>query len=737
MFEDLTKFATFWMSIVIGLRRYRPQVNAVASAITGGVGLTARAATRLIDFNVVAYLRPLFAVIIGLQLTLLVIGLLPMVLLSYYPFALAIGFSGVVVMSVLLARYSQMLGVHPIHAVDPLFADDDQILAFGPNHRFSVRNFVSFPAALVAQGLALIIAALLLKVLYGTSTIFCWIIALSGLCSVMIGVSFYEFLITIARGIVSGPGDWAESAMGRLAKTVLDWALPGIDSSNVADLLPKSLASPLKKVINDFEAGYHKWSVPLFIMLAFTVATLSVVAVAFLIAALIIFGIFTKSDIRSGNASLIEAAKSRVVSAQRLISSLAVIAFVARLLELGAFRLHASPVDILPIAFVWSVTALLKEHLCLLFIAAIILFSTFKWLNKLKKFDADQLALPKVLARIAFVVAALWLIVGVAELGGLHIFPDRSFFDRYEHPSTESLHCLNGKQDWDEAYTDMGPSCSPQRQVNNPAAYRYAAESPFEIRPVTCGNIFRCSWCGTFPSTCGMSSDDDSSSTQAPARQPPVAAPPRREQTAPREHSVESPMMMARAEAPASLSLRPDKAAAREAYRPFIERAARQYDLDPDLIRAMIHYESNYNPRAVSRTGCRGLMQLCAAAADRVGVTDPFDPEQSIMGGAAYYRRKLDRHGDHRLALAAYNAGSNNVPGGLDYARVVLRLYQAYQSGVDVASPRRSAPRFASADQVVPERSDPPVSDAASNADTCAGFSDPIREIMRLRGRCP
>lgn len=130
-------------------------------------------------------------------------------------------------------------------------------------------------------------------------------------------------------------------------------------------------------------------------------------------------------------------------------------------------------------------------------------------------------------------------------------------------------------------------------------------------------------------------------------------------------------------------------------------------------------------------------MQLCAAAADTVGVTDPFDPEQSIMGGAAYYRRKLDRHGDHRLALAAYNAGSNNVPGGLDYARVVLRLYQAYQSGVDVAAPRRSAPRFASADQEVPERSDAPVSDAASNADTCAGFSDPIREIMRSRGRCP
>lgn len=736
MFEDLAKFAVFWMSIVIAMRRHRPQVDAVVGALTGGVGLTARAATRLIDFNVVAYLRPLFAAIIGLQLTFLVIGLLPMILLSYYPFALAIGFSGVVVMSVLLARYSQMLGVHPIHAVDPLLADDDQILAFGPNHRFSVRNFVSFPAALAAQGLALIVAALLLKALYGTSTIFCWIIALSGLCSVMIGISFYEFLVTIARGIVSGPGDWAESAMGRLAKTVLDWALPGIDSSNVADLLPKSLVNPLKKFIDDFEAGYHKWSVPVFIVLAFTVATMSVVAVIFLIVTLFIFGLFTKGEMRSGNASLIEAAKNRIVSAQRLISSVAVVVFVARWLELGAFRLHASPIDILPIAELWSITALLKEHLCLLSIAAIIMFSLFRWLNKLKKFDADQLAFPKVLARLAFAPAALWFLVLVAELGGLHIFPDRSFFDRYEHPSTESMHCLNGKQDWDEVYSDMGPSCSSQRQVNNPAAYRYAAESPFEIRPVTCGNIFRCSWCGTFPSTCDGSSDD-SSSTQAPANQAPVAAPPRREQTAPREHSVESPVMMARAEVPASLSLRPDKAAAREAYRPFIERAARQYDLDPDLIRAMIHYESNYNPRAVSRTGCRGLMQLCAAAADTVGVTDPFDPEQSIMGGAAYYRRKLDRHGDHRLALAAYNAGSNNVPGGLDYASVVLRLYQAYQSGVDVAAPRRSAPRFASADQEVPQRSDTPVSDAASNADTCAGFSDPIREVMRSRGRCP
>lgn len=733
MLEDLAKFATFWMSIIIGMRRYRPQVDAVVGAITGGVGLTARAATRLIDFNVVAYLRPLFAVIIGLQLTLLVIGLLPMVLLSYYPFALAIGFSGVAVMSMLLARYSQMLGVHPIHAVDPLFADDDQILAFGPNHRFSVRNFVSFPAALVAQGLVLIVAALLLKALYGTSTIFCWIIALSGLCSVMIGISFYEFLVTIARGIVSGPGDWAESAMGRLAKAILDPALLGIDKSNVAELLPKSLVNPLKKVIDDFEAGYHKWSVPVFIVLAFTVATMSVVAVAFLIVTLFIFGMFTKGEMRSGNASLIEAAKNRIVSAQRLISSVAVIVFVARWLELGAFRLHASPVDILPIAFVWSVTALLKEHLCLLFIAAIILFSTFKWLNKLKKFDADQLALPKVLARIAFGVAALWLIVGVAELGGLHIFPDRSFFDRYEHPSTESLHCLNGKQDWDEAYTDMGPSCSPQRQkrdANNTAAYRHAGESPFQIRPVTCGNILRCSWCGTFPSTCGMSSDDDSSSTQAPARQPPVAAPPRREHTAPREHSVESPMMMARADTHqgrSSKGLRPE-------YEPFIERASALYSVDASLIRAVIHTESRYNPNAVSRVGARGLMQLMPRTAAGLGVTNSFDPEQNIMGGTRYLRRGLDIcQNDLSCTLARYNGGPRGMfsAQARQYAVNVLRRYEQYRSGqirdLNPPSPSRStAPQY----HAVAE-------DPSVNADTCAGFSDPIREIMRSRGRCP
>jgi soluble lytic murein transglycosylase-like protein len=79
-------------------------------------------------------------------------------------------------------------------------------------------------------------------------------------------------------------------------------------------------------------------------------------------------------------------------------------------------------------------------------------------------------------------------------------------------------------------------------------------------------------------------------------------------------------------------------------------------------VKAVIMAESNYNPRAISKMGARGLMQLMPATAEALGVEDCFNPEHNIHGGVRYLRQLLDRFdGNIELALAAYNAGSRKV----------------------------------------------------------------------------
>ena len=93
-----------------------------------------------------------------------------------------------------------------------------------------------------------------------------------------------------------------------------------------------------------------------------------------------------------------------------------------------------------------------------------------------------------------------------------------------------------------------------------------------------------------------------------------------------------------------------------------IQEASDLYQVEPELIRAIIMAESSNNPRAVSKKGARGLMQLMPATAKALGVEDSFDPELNIHGGVRYFRQLLDRFdGDTSMALAAYNAGSKNV----------------------------------------------------------------------------
>lgn len=91
-------------------------------------------------------------------------------------------------------------------------------------------------------------------------------------------------------------------------------------------------------------------------------------------------------------------------------------------------------------------------------------------------------------------------------------------------------------------------------------------------------------------------------------------------------------------------------------------QAAEKYQVPVNLLKAVAKAESNFDPKAVSHCGASGIMQLMPQTAASLGVTDVFDPEQNIMGGAKYLRQMLDRYdGDVKLTLAAYNAGSGNV----------------------------------------------------------------------------
>ena len=97
-------------------------------------------------------------------------------------------------------------------------------------------------------------------------------------------------------------------------------------------------------------------------------------------------------------------------------------------------------------------------------------------------------------------------------------------------------------------------------------------------------------------------------------------------------------------------------------YRDEIAEAAQRHGVEESIIRAIMHAESAYNPRALSRVGAQGLMQLMPATARRFGVSNAFDPRQNIQGGVQYLAWLLKRfNGDLTLAAAGYNAGEGAV----------------------------------------------------------------------------
>ena len=116
-----------------------------------------------------------------------------------------------------------------------------------------------------------------------------------------------------------------------------------------------------------------------------------------------------------------------------------------------------------------------------------------------------------------------------------------------------------------------------------------------------------------------------------------------------------------------------------------VDEKAKLHNIDPQLVRAVIKAESNWNPNAVSPKGALGLMQLMPSTAALLGVADPFDPFENIDGGVRYLKLLFDRfNGNPILALAAYNAGPKlvekkgtvpSIPETIAYVKRVMRYY--------------------------------------------------------------
>lgn len=156
---------------------------------------------------------------------------------------------------------------------------------------------------------------------------------------------------------------------------------------------------------------------------------------------------------------------------------------------------------------------------------------------------------------------------------------------------------------------------------------------------------------------------------------------------------IETPKQPVAAAPVAAAAKRQASPSKKAGYDQLVDEVSRAYGLESALLHAVISVESSYNPKAVSKKGAIGLMQLMPQTAKRYGVIDALDPMQNLSGGAQYLRDLLRMFNNNvSLALAAYNAGEqavvkydNRIPPYRETQRYVPRVldfYRRYQIGV-------------------------------------------------------
>ncbi|MBC2715347.1 MAG: transglycosylase SLT domain-containing protein [Desulfobacteraceae bacterium] len=126
------------------------------------------------------------------------------------------------------------------------------------------------------------------------------------------------------------------------------------------------------------------------------------------------------------------------------------------------------------------------------------------------------------------------------------------------------------------------------------------------------------------------------------------------------------------------------------AYDDIIREASLNHGMQFELIKAMIHAESSFNPNAISKSGAIGLMQIMPENLNAFGISDPFDPRDNVMGGTRYLKQLMKKYNsDVSLSLAAYNAGPSVVdkyndippfPETENYVEKVLTYYSLYRN---------------------------------------------------------
>lgn len=122
---------------------------------------------------------------------------------------------------------------------------------------------------------------------------------------------------------------------------------------------------------------------------------------------------------------------------------------------------------------------------------------------------------------------------------------------------------------------------------------------------------------------------------------------------------------------------------------------ARDFGVNEQIFLNLVQQESGWNPRAKSGAGAMGLVQLMPGTAQGLGVSNPYDPVQSLTGGARYLSQQLKRFGSYDKALAAYNAGPGNVEryGGIPPFSETQNYVKKILGGVDVSTPVKPKPQ--------------------------------------------